>query len=303
MKIIKNRIINPRRYLYALSTDEAFYIAAALSAEDIENLKFYGIELDSPARVPVPRKSATYRNANGHWLLDKTLPKEERWFTHPYHVIDWHGEHHYGTCFQRRMCYQRHLVPPTELAFVIEDGVLLSPLMKNAEENMSEVKAAMNIMLEMLGHCEIWTADRVPALPPVKQQEVPWEILRAGTREKDTWENYIEEIISRRPRGHQEEIKSRHEHLWNRSPEFCVLGTQNFWGYVVYGFPAMNLYIFEANEINNATYVFRGDWETASALTKMEVLSGNLQEARIYHTEQWRDNLGRLFCRISQEVA
>ena len=38
-------------------------------------------------------------------------------------------------------------------------------------------------------------------------------------------------------------------------------------------------------------------------LTKMEVLSGGMQEARIYHTEKWHENIGRLFCRISQEVA
>lgn len=86
-------------------------------------------------------------------------------------------------------------------------------------------------------------------------------------------------------------------------PEFCVLGAQNFFGYVVYGFPTLNLYIFESNGINNATYAFRGDWKTASMLTKMEVLSGGLQEARIYHTGLWHENIGRLFYRIAQEVA
>lgn len=48
--------------------------------------------------------------------------------------------------------------------------------------------------------------------------------------------------------------------------------------YVVYGFTALNLFIFESNEINNATYAFRGDWEAASKLTKTEVLSGHVQE-------------------------
>ena len=71
-------------------------------------------------------------------------------------------------------------------------------------------------------------------------------------------------------------------------PEFCVLGAQNFFGYVVYGFPTMNLYIFESNGINNATYAFRGDWEAASMLTKMEVLSGGLQHVTPRPDGRWQ---------------
>lgn len=37
----------------------------------------------------------------------------------------------------------------------------------------------MNIALAMLGRCGVWTAERVPAAPPVKRAEVPWEILRS----------------------------------------------------------------------------------------------------------------------------
>ena len=217
--------------------------------------------------------------------------------------MDWHGQDHYGTCIQERWCYQRELVPPAELAFIIEDDVLYSPLLANSEDDMEHIKLAMNVILEMVGHCEIWTADKAPALPPVRQVEVPWETLRAGTRERSDWEEYVQKTVERKPKAQQVEICCRHEHLMEMGPEFCVLGAQNFFGYVVYGFPTLNLYIFESNGINNATYAFRGDWEAASMLTKMEVLSGGLQEARIYHTEQWHENIGRLFYRIAQEVA
>ena len=43
-----------------------------------------------------------------------------------------------------------------------------------------------------------------------------------------------EKIVERKPRAHQAEIRRRHEHLLELQPEFCVLGTQNFFGYVVY---------------------------------------------------------------------
>ena len=57
------------------------------------------------------------------------------------------------------------------------------------------------------------------------------------------------------------------------------------------------------NEVNNATYVFNGDWKSASQLTKTEVLSGHVQEARIYHTEKWYERTGKLISRAGKRVA
>lgn len=303
MTIIRTRINNPQRYLYALHRGDKFYVAAALSDEDTSHLQHYGIKPDGASRIPVPHRSATQLNAEGKWIRLGDLPKEIRLFVHAYHLVDWHGNDHYGTCIQERWCYQRELIPPAELAFIIEDGTLYSPLLENSEADMNRIKIAMNVILEMIGHCEIRTADKSPALPPVRQVEVPWEILRAGIRNRSEWEEYVKKTVERKPKAQQVEICRRHEHLMEMEPEFCVLGAQNFFGYVVYGFPALNLYIFESNGINNATYVFRGNWEAASMLTKMEVLSGGLQEARIYHTNQWHESIGRLFNRISMEVA
>ena len=86
------------------------------------------------------------------------------------------------------------------------------------------------------------------------------------------------------------------------APDFCVLGSQNFWGYVVYGFTALNLFVFECNEINNATYAFRGDWEAASKLTKTEVLSGHIQETRVYHSDKWYENTRKLIADLGKGV-
>lgn len=302
MTIVRKCIRNPRRYLYALHHDDKFHVAAALSEEDILRLQRYGICSDKTARIPIPHRTATQLNSDGKWILLRDLPKQPCSFVHAYHLVDWHGNDHYGTCIQERWCYQRKLIPPTELAFVIEDGVLYSPLLENSEADMERIRVAMNVILEMVGHCEIRTADKAPALPPVRQAEVPWEILRAGTKDCDDWAKYVNKAVERKPKAQQVEICRRHEHLMEMRPEFCVLGAQNFFGYVVYGFPALNLFLFESSCINNATYAFRGDWETASMLTKMEVLSGGLQEARIYHTEQWHENIGRLFYRISHEA-
>lgn len=303
MNITRKRIINPQRYLYTLHPGDKFYIAVPLEVEDYPCLQSYGILSDSLARIPIPKRAATRMNANGSWKILKDLPKEERFFEHDYHVVDWHGTDHYGTCWQRRLCYQRELIPPTELAFVIEDQVLYSPPLVNDDSDFTNIKTAMNVALEMLGRCEVWTAERAPAVPPVKQTEVPWEILRPGTRIQNDWAQYIDKIIEHKPKGQQAIIRNRHEHLWHMAPDFCVLGSQNFWGYVVYGFTALNLFVFECNEINNATYAFRGDWEAVSKLTKTEVLSGHIQEARIYHSDKWYENTRKLIAGFGKEVA
>ena len=302
MNISKVRIINPQRYLYALHPDDQFYVAVPLTEDNLRLLMQYGIRAGQPPRIPIPRRSATCLNADGKWVPLKDRPKKARFFVRAYHLKDWQGNDLYGTYVQERQCYQRKLIPPTECAFTIEDGVLYSELLKNNVESMERIKAVMNVALEMVGHFEIRTADKVPALPPVKQVEVPWEILRAGTRDTEQLRFYIAKTVAKKPEAQKVAIAKRHEQLQKMQPEFVVLGTQNFFGYVVYGFPAKNLYIFESNEINNATYVFRGEWEAASHLTKMELLTGGLQEARIYHTEQWQENMGKLFERISREV-
>lgn len=302
MNISKVRIINPQRYLHALHPEAQFYIAVPVAEEDLRLLMQYGINAGQPPRIPIPRRSATCLNADGKWVPLKDQPKKSRFFVRAYHLKDWQGNDLFGTYVQERQCYQRKLVPPTECAFTIEDGVLYSELLKNNAESMERIKMVMNIALEMVGRFEIRTADKVPALPPVKQVEVPWEILRAGTRDTEQLRSYIAKTVEKKPEAQKVAIIKRHEHLQKMRPEFVVLGMQNFFGYVVYGFPEKNLFIFESNEINNATYVFRGDWEAASRLTKMEVLSDSLQEARIYHTEQWKHNMAKLSNRISQEV-
>ena len=171
MNINRTRIFNPKRYLFALQPGDEFYIAALLTETDIQRLRHYGIKPDGEAKIPIPSRSATIANADGRWIVHRDQPKEERIFVRTYHLVSWHGDDIYGSYVQHRMCYPRELVPPTELAFVVEDGVLYSPLMTNTEAGMSTVKAAMNIILEMVGHCEVWTADKAPALPPVNQYE------------------------------------------------------------------------------------------------------------------------------------
>lgn len=303
MKIVKKRIINPRRYLNALNPGDKLYIATPLSDHDIGTLKRYGLIPGAGARIPIPHGSQTAKNADGYWVSLKHLPKIKKTIEHAYHLTDYQGNDIYGVSYYSRMCYQCEFCSPAEVCFSIEDGVIYSSILENTAESMYCIKTAMNVMLEMLGRCEIWASNKMPVAPPIAIQEVPWEILRAGTHNRHEWEAHIQGMIQRRPKAHQSVILKRHEQLWELSPDFCVLGTQNFWGYVVYGFLKHNLFVFESNQINNASYVFKGEWEAVSKLTKTEILTGNLHEARVFHTDNWYSHIRNVILIPHQEVA
>lgn len=298
MIITKKRIYNPRPYLYPLSSGDMFYVATPINDADVSALLKYGFLKNSgivtTPHIPLPVKNETQKNMYGYYVVHKNLPKEPRTFERSYHVVDWHGQDHYGTCYHTRDCYQRTLIPPSELEFTLDNNVVCSPILTNSERGMQDIKLAINILLEIFGRCEIWTNDKAPVKLPFKCIEVPWEILRSGTAGKKEWEHYVDETTKTVAKHQRSIIKQRHEYMREKNPDFCVLGIRNFWGYVVYGFTSLNLYIFECNRPDNATYVFRGNWEAASHLTKTDILCGNLHESRVFHTKNWRENLNML---------
>lgn len=288
------RIRNPKRYLYELEENEEFYIAVPLHESYEDVLEKYGYEMSkkkSELWIPLPLKKTTNENINGSWVINKELPKIEREFEREYHVVDWHGNDHYGTCYHTRMCYQRTPIKAEEIAFSNENDVLFSPLYKNSDTEMNTVKVAINILLEIFGQCEIWRKSKTPILPLAKQKIVSWEILGSGETDKDKLKEYVDKTIEVLPKKQRSIIKNRHEFFGMQKPDFCVLGSQNFWGYVVYGFTSKNLYFFECNRPDNATYVFKGDWKKASQLTKTEILNDHLQDERIFHTTNWKENI------------
>lgn len=303
MKIVQKRIRNVERYLVEFKPGEELYLAAQLTEDEYKRIsQKYGLKQDDKERIPIPRGTYSARNANGQWKLLRDQPKEPRVFEHYYHAIDWHGQHHYGICHQMRMCFKRKLIPPLELRFSVEDHTLYSSSFKNSPEEYAQIQLAINLMLEMVGNCETQSAESKPANVIEQVKIVPWEILRAGTKDKDELKAYIEKTLERKNEGQVAVIRERHGYLQGFHPDFYAVGSQNFFGYVVYGFSSLRLYVFECNQPNNATYIFSGDWQTASQLTKTEILDGHIQDARVFHTQKWHENLRQAIVRHNRRA-
>ena len=287
MIINRKKIVSPQKYLALFAPNEKFYVAVPLS-EDLKQAALkYGLSFDGSYQIPIPIGKETCKNANGFWKVRKDLPKENRPIERAYHIVDWHGNDHYGTAYYDMLCYKREFIPPTELAFRVENGVVYSQLLCNSPDEMAKIKVSINILLEIFGFCELRKDDKTLLMPSVPVIKVPWEILRAGTKEKSIWDNYLDKTLRNKPETQKFAIKRRHEFLWKQNPDFCALGKQSFWGYIVYGFKKSKIYIFESDQPDNATYIFYGDWEGASKLTKTEILTGHLHKARIFHTKNW----------------
>ena len=67
-----------------------------------------------------------------------------------------------------------------------------------------------------------------------------------------------------------------------------------FANYLAYLFPDRDLVLMESLEHGNATYVFDGNWEEFSQLTKAEILSQGLQKDRLIHSKGWENRLAEV---------
>lgn len=243
--------------------------------------------------IPEVKGPVTRFNLNGKNVIRKDMEKEPRDFERDYHVVDWHGTDHYGTCFQRRLCYPTEYVFPPLTRIILDNGKLRSDLITKTEPEM--LKHIVNVFLEVFGYCEVVDKDENPVGQKTTIKEVSWKILPPGrypwSRMESVLDNYFENATCK----NKEVLRNNHRTFAEYEPDFLAIGENSFNGYVVYGYTSKNIYVFESNEPGNATYVFKGEWENVSKLTKYDIIIRNLCYARIIHSNGWKENVKLLF--------
>ena len=103
MIIKKSRINSVDKYFANIAEDKEVYVSVPADENNIDLLKMDGC-LDGTCVVPQPIGPVTRFNLYGKELIHKEMEKEHREIERDYHIVDWHGTDHYGTCFQNRMC-------------------------------------------------------------------------------------------------------------------------------------------------------------------------------------------------------
>lgn len=248
--------------------------------------------------LPTPIGARSRFNANGEYVPDKTKPMETA-----YRQAEWTWQEFRGRYdseerskivdipYQR---YPRVFYEPPSIEFEIahdSDGnkrVVSPQFVYDAEDKA--LLHTINLFLEYFGECELLN-DELEAVFHAPFKKLNWEILPKGKRPWHKLEPLLRPVISRQSEGNQIVINKRLATINEYEPEFVAVGKAGFSGYLIFGFPSLNIFVLESTEVNNATYVLDKNWEEISGLTKAEILREDLHKDRVIHRESWFKNI------------
>ncbi|WP_374601042.1 hypothetical protein [Niveibacterium sp.] len=302
MQIRKTRIRSAAHYLKRIGATPEFCVRVR-AGDHVELLHELGFSKPLPTGetiVPAARGAISDFNANDKVVVHSELPKEQSSRLVYRTWKDWHGNSHSGMQVRRFETYPREFIqPPCEDLTISEDGGVLFVTSRTIgvdDEADDAVTHLINLFLELFGECELVT----PSLEPItKVKKVQWEILPPGEHPWEKAEAAVKRVTSRLDEADRNVVEYRVKEIAKHAPDLVAVGTGGFDGYLVFGFRSKGVYVLESTHLDNATYVFRSDWESLSSLTKREILTANLQHARLVHNGQWGASIRSLFARLA----
>lgn len=306
----KKRIRNCSKYLSHIEEGTTSYIGLSITEDIALKLKEIGFRELSTGETLVPSPKLgpiTKFNANGKEIPQRDLPKETTYRQQYWEWEDWGGNHHSRTVDIPYKRYPRKLINPPciELTIIQSKGkkfVIAGNSFVKGQTSEEDILHQINLMLEIFRSAEILSEN-------LEQYEIPrirrlaWELLPSGDIPWKQFKQHLEPVLLQKSKGKKMIIAERLETVSAYTPDFHAIGTNGYHGYIVFGFSQMNLYIFETAEYGNATYVFEGDWETISHMTKAEIIAGNLCKHRFVHLEGWKKQIASLFPKDSQKIS
>lgn len=306
MNITGRRIRNLEMYLSDIKKGETIVIGLVNLDRFSDLLLQMGFSIDmkegETILPPVSLGPVSKYNAEGKYKIHKDKPMETAYRTVEWHWLEWRGR--YDRVEQSKLVdvpyqrYPRTFISPPSVEFSIKavtdsSYIIITEPIDYIEENEHRIIHTINLFLEIFRECTIFSKN-LKKIIPVRIVKVNWKILPPGKRAWNQIKMEIEPIIKEAPKGNQPVIWKRLQSVASYGPEFVAVGRSGFRGYLVFGFPQRKIYILECTRYGNATYVFGENWDTLSKLTKAEILSGNLQEARLIHRSSWHQNLKEL---------
>ena len=296
------RIRKSGKYTSHIGEGEEAYIGLAITEDIAIKLKEIGFKTLNPGEtlVPSPKLGTISKfNANGKEIPQKDKPKETVYRQQYWEFEDWGGNSHSRVVDIPYKRYPRMWIPSpwTELT-IMQSGdkkfllAGLAIIKGKTEEN--EIVHRINLMLQIFKRVEIFQKN-------LEHYEVPrvvqlgWDVLPAGNMPWEKFKERLTPVLEKMSKGKKIIINDRLETVSKYKPDFHAVGENGYRGYVIFGFTKQNFFVFESAEYGNATYVFEGDWEQLSKMTKAQIVSGNLQKHRLVHREGWKQQIKELF--------
>lgn len=308
MFITKKRIRNVANYLKLFKSGQRLVIAVHYLPKFKKTLQKIGFteNLSIGERVlPRPLGRISMYNAEGKYMVNKNLPKETVYHQSEWKWNQWSG---YKETEEKSKIvdvpYKRYprefIFPPSEELMIVsgsqKEKIIISKALLNDVENYGDIKHVINLFLEIFGECQLLKDDLIPPFK-AEVKRLNWEVLPTGKYPWKIFSPILKKNIKNIRKGNIPVIEHRIKTITNSEPNFVAIGKGGFSGYLIFGFPTIDLYILESTRIHNATYVLGKDWEKISRLTKSEILSNEYHKDRIIHREGWYDRIMSLISR------
>ena len=305
MIIRKTRIRTLGSNLRGIREGQEIYVGLQDLGAQKQNLNRAGFSADlEPGESVLPAivGSTSHFNSEGKYEIHRDQPKEIAYRQIEWTWIEYHGrDNPVEQSDIREVPYERYprtfIEPPSvELSVAMSaDGekLIVSRPYGYIDANHDAIRHTINLFLELFGECAILDSDlNTPIRAPIKR--LNWDVLPPGRLPWERLKRRLDEIVHEEPGGNQPVIERRFEAINAHAPEFVAVGRAGFRGYVIFGFPEQHRYVLESTQTNNATYVFRHDWEHLSTLTKAELLRDQLHEHRVIHRRNWFRMIDRI---------
>ena len=300
MKFKANSIRTLDRFLKCCGGRNEITLGVKLDNIPPENLVEIGLGVSAEeglSILPSVIGKFTSFNANCKEILRPDLPKEQYSVSYTSTTYDWHRNPHYGMRTRTAMRIAREHIPAPAIMFSIaktKSGTYItSPVLNITEENSAVNIHNITLKLECFDEIEILDTTKEPLIT-TKFKKVLWTVLPKG---KYPW-NEISKLIFSNTQStsasdsDKEVIEARLKLINVYKPDFIATGHAGFNGYFIFGFENKNTYVLESIFLDNATYIFKKDWEVLSQLTKAEIINGNLEYERIVHNKVWNRAIG-----------
>lgn len=298
----KKRIRKSEKYMSHIADGEKAYIGLSITPEVAVKLQEIGFKSLMPGEslVPAPKFGPVSKfNVNGKDIPQKDKPKEIAYRQQHWSWTDWNGNSYSRTVDIPYPRYPRKWFPaPWVELTIVQSGenkfvIAGSAVIKGATEE-TDIVHRINLMLAIFKQAEIFQ-ENLERYEVPRMVKLSWDILPKGDMPWETFKIHLKPVIDSKSKGKKVIIGERLETISKYNPDFRAIGENGYQGYIIFGFTKQNLYIFENAEYGNATYVFEGDWEQLSKMTKAEIIASNMHKHRFVHLDGWKEQIAGLF--------
>lgn len=301
MRISGRRILSTTRHLGHIPAGtevRVIFDATDALAASLGRAGFAEDAHEGATILPAIVGPATRFNAEGKWIVHRDQPKETRYVgTRVWRWKLWGGGEDERYVDIERECYPRTLVPPPAIELTIAQAngrmLITSPIYAVEAGDNEDLKHIINVMLELYRACDV-ISEEIEQYQPPQLVGVNWKFLPPGEYPWPALRPHIERALRRTSDDGKAVIEDRAETIRGYGPDRIFVGQGGFGDYLAYDFGGRNLVVLEAIRRDNALYVFGQDWENVSQLSKAQVITGNLYEHRIIHSDGWKVRLAQV---------